>query len=187
MQNLLSLKKCSITTLSGTWLLPVHPLTIPQFNIFRYDCLDGYGGAAITVHNSLKVTPITLDDFTINKFVNSKVNIVGVQILNINSSPLFSIWSCYVLGDTHISTDLWLTLFSLISRNSLFIGDFNSFHPAWGSKSTSPRGNIIYNTINLLGLCILNDGSTTRLGRPGTANSALDLSFSSSDLFWNTT
>lgn len=82
-------------------------------------------------------------------------------------------WSCYVPEDTYISADFWLTLFSLISSNSLHIGDFNSFHPAWGSESTSSRGNIIYKTINSLGLCILNDGSPTRLGRPGTANSAL--------------
>lgn len=46
---------------------------------------------------------------------------------------------------------------------------------------------INFDTIDLLNLCILNDASTTRLCRPGTVNSALDLCFFSRDLMWNTT
>lgn len=94
-------------------------------------------------------------------FVNSKSNIIGVQIINPNSSSLLSVWSRYILGNTHISADLRLILLWLASCNSLFFSDFYSFHSAFCSDSTSPRDYIIYNKINLFGLCILNDDSTT--------------------------
>ncbi|KAL4084800.1 hypothetical protein QTP88_027702 [Uroleucon formosanum] len=49
----------------------------------------------------------------------------------------------------------------------------------------SHRGNLLYNTFNSFGLCLLNDGSPTHVGRPNSANSTLDLSICSSDIFWN--
>ncbi|KAL4126362.1 hypothetical protein QTP88_010584 [Uroleucon formosanum] len=58
------------------------------------------------------------------------------------------------------------------------------FHPAWGSDLSSRRGNLIYNTISSLDLCILNDGSSTHVGRPGSSDSAIDLSFCSPDISW---
>jgi len=49
----------------------------------------------------------------------------------------------------------------------------------------SHHGIILYNTINLLGLCILNEGSPTHIGRPNSAGSAIDYWFCSPELFWN--
>lgn len=162
-------------------------LQYSSFNIFRCDRLDDYAGSAIAVHSSLKSKVITLDPILQNRFTEKKVNIVGVELLKSINFPSISIWSCYVPSDTHIPTDLWQLLFNFISPSSLLCGDFNSFHPSWGSSYSSSRGTHIYDTVNSLGLCILNNGNYTHIGRPGSSNSAIDLSFSSPDLVWNTT
>lgn len=61
----------------------------------------------------------------------------------------------------------------------------NFFHLDCGSNSTSCHGYLIYNTINSLGLCILNNGSPIHVSHPNLSSSAIDISFCSSDLFWN--
>uniref|UniRef100_A0A2S2R8S6 Endonuclease/exonuclease/phosphatase domain-containing protein n=1 Tax=Sipha flava TaxID=143950 RepID=A0A2S2R8S6_9HEMI len=83
--------------------------------------------------------------------------------------------------------DLWQLLFNFISLFSLLCGDINSFHPSWGSSYSSSRVINIYNTVNSLGLCILNNGSCTHIGHLGSNASVIDLSFSSPDLVWYTT
>lgn len=116
--------------------------------------------------------------------IKQTIDILGVEILFDSLIPL-DIWSCYIPSSSNVPFNIWQTLLSLISRNSLLCGDFNSLHPAWGSDSTSHRGNIIYNTINSLGLSILNDGSPTHIGRLNSADSAIDLSFCSPSLYWD--
>lgn len=44
---------------------------------------------------------------------------------------------------------------------------------------------MIYETINSRGLCILNNGKATHLGRPICDNSTIDISFSLSNVIWN--
>lgn len=119
--------------------------------------------------------------------LKKKVNIVGVELFKSNNFPSLCIWSCYILGGTHIPIDLLQLLLNLISSSSLLCGDFNAFRPSWVSPYSSSRGAHIYDIVNSLGLCILNNGSSTRIGRPGSNDSAIDFSFSSSDLVWNTT
>lgn len=75
----------------------------------------------------------------------------------------------------------------MIFPSSFVCGNFNSFHPSWGSSYSSSRGIHIYDTVNFLWPCILNNGSCTRVERPDSNDSAIDLSFSSPDLVWNTT
>jgi ribonuclease HI len=184
LQHLLSASKCSIALLSETWLLPTRSINIPNYVHFRSDRSDGYGGVAIVIHNSFKSRSIQIDGPTKNRFVNSKIDVVGAEIsLPYTSSPL-RLWSCYIPPNIPIPIPLWNTLFSLVGSNSLLCGDFNAFHPAWGSPVASCRGNLIYDNICSLGLCFLNDGSPTHLGRPGSSDSAIDLSFCSPDIIW---
>jgi hypothetical protein len=49
----------------------------------------------------------------------------------------------------------------------------------------SRRGNYLYNTLHSFGLCLLNGGSPTHVGRHNSADSAINLSICSSDIFWN--
>lgn len=187
LQRLLAHYKCSVAIISETWLLSSRTFNIPHFNIFRCDRHNGSAGSTITVHKSIKSRVINLDPTLLNRFTNKKINIVGIELLKSNSSPSLFILSCDIPSDTYIPMDLWQLLFNLISPFSLLCGDFNSFHPSWGSSSSSSRGVHIYDTISSLGLCILNNGNHTLIGRPGTSDSAIDLFFSSPDLVWNTT
>ncbi|KAL4099052.1 hypothetical protein QTP88_023547 [Uroleucon formosanum] len=109
-------------------------------------------------------------------------DIVGAEVFLPNSSSSLTIWSCYIPSDSNIPAMVWDSLFSLVRQNSFLGDDFNAFHPAWGSHTLLRRGNLIYDTICSLGLCILNNGSPTHVGRLGSPDSAIDLSFCSPDL-----
>ena len=184
LQHLLSYNKCSIALLSETWLLPTRLFNIPDFSCFRSDREDGYGGAAILIHKSMRSRSIPIDVITRNSFSNFKIDIVGVEVSLPNSTSPTVFWSCYIPSNTNIPSNIWVSLFSLVKRNSFLGGDFNAFHPAWGSQSISRRGITIYDNICFHGLCILNNGSPTHVGRPGSSDSAIDLSFCSPDLIW---
>ncbi|KAL4104053.1 hypothetical protein QTP88_019366 [Uroleucon formosanum] len=145
---------------------------------------DGYGGVAVAIHRSLKSKLIPIDNVTRIRFTNLKIDIIGVEVVFTDSPLPLKVWSCYLPSSSSIPINLWQDIFSIVIQNTLLCGDFNAFHPAWGSDLSSRRGNLIYNTINSLDLCILNDGSSTHVGRPGSSDSAIDLSFCSPDISW---
>lgn len=186
-QHLLASSKCSIALISETWLLPSRKFNIPYFNLFRSDRPDGYGGVAIAAHSSLKVRSIEINQNLRLAFSTNKIDIVGIEVLNIKNLPFISFWSCYIPGDSNISQEIWNSLFQLGTNNFLICGDFNAHHQAWGSLISSRRGNLIYDTINSQGLSVLNTGEATHLGRPNCPNSAIDISFSSPNLSWLST
>jgi len=184
LQHLLFEYKCSVALLSETWLLPTRSLTIPGFKTYHFDRPDGYGGVAIVIHNSLKSKLIPIDIPTRNRYITHNIDILGVEILSAYSSSPLKVWSCYIPSSSNVPTNLWLDIFNLASPNTLIGGDFNALHPAWGSSSVSRRGTQIYDTIDSLGLCVLNDGNPTHIGRPNSTDSAIDLTFCSPDLMW---
>ncbi|KAL4082746.1 hypothetical protein QTP88_029642 [Uroleucon formosanum] len=149
------------------------------------DRRDGYGGSAIIVHNSLRSRPVSILEATRNNFLHFKMDIVGAVVFLPNSSSSLTIWSCYIPSDSNIPAMVWDSLLSLVRQNSFLGGDFNAFHPVGVSHTLSRRGNLIYDTICSLGLCILNNGSPTHVGRLGSPDSAIDLSFCSPDLIWS--
>ncbi|CAH2088263.1 unnamed protein product [Euphydryas editha] len=61
-------------------------------------------------------------------------------------------------------------------------GDFNAHHIAFGCQSTKGRGQELFNLIDDLDLCILNDGRPTTINRPKQTASAIDVSFISGSL-----
>jgi len=184
LQHLLSYHKCSIALLSETLALK---LTIPYnstVQTYRSGRSDGYGGAAIAVHNSLKFNQIPLDIAIRNRFIHHKIDIIGIEVHLANSHPPLKCWSCYIPINSNVPSNLWREFFNLISHNTLLGGDFNAFHSAWGSELASCRGSQTYDCINSFGLCSLNDGSPTHVRRPNSTNSAIDLSFYSPDIIW---
>jgi uncharacterized membrane protein len=80
LQYLLSYNKCSIALLSETWLLPTRLFNIPDFSFLRSDRQDGYGGAAVLVHNSLRSRFISIDGNTRKTFSNFRIDIVGAEV-----------------------------------------------------------------------------------------------------------
>lgn len=135
-QHVLASSKCSIALISETWLHPSRKFIISHFNLFRSDRLDGFGGVAIAAHSSLKVCSIEINQNLKLAFSTYKIDIVGIEALNIPNLPSISFWSCYIPGDSLISLKIWNSLFQLGTNNFLICGDFNAHHQAWGSLVT---------------------------------------------------
>lgn len=77
-------------------------------------------------------------------------------------------------------------ILSLISFDiTPFLAAINALHPAWGCLSISRRGNLMYDYICSLSLCLVNNGSPIHAGRPESQDSAIDLSYCSPDLIWS--
>ncbi|CAF4764582.1 unnamed protein product [Pieris macdunnoughi] len=55
------------------------------------------------------------------------------------------------------------------------MGDLNAHHIVFGCQSNNSRGNSLYNLIDELDLCILNDGSATTVQIPNRNASAIDV------------
>lgn len=81
LQYLISYKKCFLTIRLETWLLSSHSIVISDYSSYRSDRQDGYDGAAIIIHNSLRFRPISIDGVTCNDFYNFKIDIFGVLLI----------------------------------------------------------------------------------------------------------
>lgn len=131
-------------------------------------------------HSSLKVRSIEIYQNLKLVFSTNKIDIIGIEVLNIKNLPSISSWFCYIPGDSHTSPELWNSLFQLGTDNFLICGDFDAHQQAWGSSFSSFRGNLIYDTMNSQG----NSGAVTHLGRLNCLDCAIDISFSSPNLNW---
>ncbi|XP_072403243.1 uncharacterized protein [Diabrotica undecimpunctata] len=88
----------------------------------------------------------------------------------------------YCSLDNLISKTCWSSLVNSINKLLLIMGDLNCNHRAWGSSRDSVNGRNILQTAEDLKLIFLNDGSPTRLVRPGGSKSVVDLSLASIDV-----
>ena len=87
-----------------------------------------------------------------------------------------AICSLYLPPNTSIVDDDTISLISQIPGNRLVLGEFNVHHQQWGSERSSVRGEQIFDIMLQTNLCLLNDGSATRVDdRTGNA-SVIDLS-----------
>ncbi|KAH9634083.1 hypothetical protein HF086_001285 [Spodoptera exigua] len=89
--------------------------------------------------------------------------------------------------DSNIQSQLCIAQFNIQSVYKLpkpvFIsGDFNAHHIAFGCVSTKGIGQQLYDIIDELDLCLLNDGSFTTNNRPNCNPSAIDITFTSAVL-----
>ena len=136
-----------------------------------YKRYDGHG-VAIYTHKTLTQTEVTL---------NTPLEAVACRV-KFNDAYL-AICSLYLPHNTSISDDDITSLISQLPGNRLILGDFNAHHQQWGSERSSPRGEQIVNLLLQTNLCLLNDGSATRVDdRTGTAT-AIDLSVASANIF----
>lgn len=75
--------------------------------------------------------------------------------------------------------DEYKQLFS--HRNAFIVGDFNAYHPLWGSKTTDSRGRALVDLLQDFNFTCINTGEGTHLTDSGDLN-PLDLTFVSSHL-----
>lgn len=157
-------------SLQETWLKPDTVFKVPGFVCYREDRSEGYCGAALLVSHSVSSSHIPINNHNPNfQIIAAKVNkycLVSVYIPHPSSS---------------ISDDI-INICSSLPKPILIMGDFNAQHESWGSSTSNYYGNRILDLLDIGNLCILNDGSPTRLTPPHEGISCPDLSISSPNL-----
>lgn len=95
-----------------------------------------------------------------------------------NDRCTFTIIAAYIPPNTQFNT---LRINSIIESTPpphILTGDFNAYHPLWGSVKTTIRGTSLATLTHQHDLFLLNDGSPTFF-RGTTVSSCLDLTFAS--------
>jgi len=166
LNHLLSSIYDNVAILSETWLFPSRSFNFPGYHIFRHDRKYGYSDTAIAVCQECQFKNINLNnelDYQKN-LENLDINVVGVEIFSV--FPL-QIWFLYIPPQSNITSNITDTIFNLVrTSNAIIVGDFNGHHSAWGSAQGNYRGNLIYSCLSAFNLCLLNNGSHTRINRP---------------------
>lgn len=184
LEQTLSQERVHIAALNETWYDTQSDLRVSGYNTFRKDRVDGYGGVAVLTHFSVKALEVQ------SLLSNSNIEILHIKIFNCNT--LENILSIYCPPSIQTSQRDWDELFSLCTRKTLIIGDFNGHHSSWSYK-TDTRGIQIFDSLLNFDFISLNDGSPTRVksvnGR--LQESSPDISLISTDVAirfnWNVT
>ena len=71
--------------------------------------------------------------------------------------------------------------------NLIVAGDFNAKAVEWGMDRSDTRGKPDVEMVSILGLVVLNTGTTTTFHRPGYSETIFDISFSSMIQDWQVT
>lgn len=161
----------SLISIAETWLKPQQHFNLQGFTSFRDDRVDGYGGAMILVNNKLSCSALPIPSHNCNN-----INVVGVKVMNIN------VLSIYVPHPNSSLLTYIRNLFLLFPPPLLILGDFNSHNTMWGSDTSDSFGNRLGELLDDLCICVLNNGSSTRITPPGQRKSCVDLSLCSNDL-----
>lgn len=174
-ESLLFKDQIHIAIICETWLEEHSFLNISQYNIYRKDRADGYGGVAIIVHKSIT------SELKVSSISNTGIEILHVKINN--CKYLKNIVSVYCPSSIQTRQCDWDELFSLCSQRSLIVGDFNGHHSNWSYK-TDTRGIQIMDSALENGFIPINDGSATRVKYVNNVlqQSSPDITFSSSDI-----
>ena len=110
-----------------------------------------------------------------------------VEILVSPSESIKIINAYFPTGCPQENMTRWIK--DLQGDNVLLVGDFNAHHAMWGGAGTQTLrgGQWLYDHVAESNLCLLNDGSVTRIpDRSDERPSVIDLSFISSELCINT-
>lgn len=138
LEQMLNQEKIHIAVISETWLDCESSLNISNYEVFRQDRDDGFGGVAILTHFSVKA----------ERFQQHNTN-PGIQTVCIKIHNCLSIQyvvSVYCPSTVRTDDRDWDSLFSMFKNKSLIAGDFNGHHRNWSTKSDS-RGLQIFNTL----------------------------------------
>lgn len=175
LEQLLILDKIHIVALSETWLSSSNQFFIKDYNTFRKDRIDSYGGVAILTHKSIKAQLVS----SVN--LNTGIELIHVRIFNCNF--LHNVISIYCPPNIRTTQNDWDAVFSLVRTKTLIIGDFNGHHSNWSTK-TDQRGIQIFDSTIEHGYYVLNNGDPTRLKLVNGVlqKTAPDISIVSSDI-----
>lgn len=129
---LLAQKRVHIALISETWLNEEVCINLNQYNIYRRDRGDSYGGIAIATHISLNAQVL---QFNVN---NTGIELLCIKLNNFNLIKYIIL--IYCPSFIHTTQSDWGGIFSMFPKNCLIAGDFNAHHTNWSHKNDN-RGN----------------------------------------------
>lgn len=84
----------------------------------------------------------------------------------------------------NIKYEHWIQIFSSIKKtdNIILVGDYNAYNPSWGCSIADSAGKSLEKAAMDCHLCIINNGSPTRITHPSQNISAIDLTLVNPEL-----
>lgn len=176
-RSLLTEHQIDVFGLSETWLLESDIFSLPNYVILRQCQETRKRGLALGTHRSLSnnIRPIQIPSIREIEVLACSIDL-GTETVNYGT-----FYVPPAAEYTLTRADL-IKLFTCIQFPSVYSGDLNAHHQTWGCANTDSRGRLVLEVIEELGLTINNDGSITRIARPPSRPSAIDLTFSSPSL-----
>ncbi|XP_050497457.1 uncharacterized protein LOC126878657 [Diabrotica virgifera virgifera] len=161
----------NIILLNETHLKFSQHLHIPNFYCYRDDRIDGWGGIAVLIHQSLAADRIDISHIHLPE----KWQAIIIKFEN------FFIIGSYKTPDVRFRKEIFRELVQMCDKPFFFIGDLNCQHSLWGSSSNNPNGNRLADLLEEDNLCFLNTGEATRISPPDS-NSVPDVAIASPGL-----
>lgn len=165
-------KNLDICLLNETWFKENQHISIPGYNLHFKNAKNEHGGVAILIRPYFKYK-------LINTVFYEDIQTIAISI-STGCGELTLLCVYCPPTSSHIRINKLRNLIRYLPKPILVSGDFNAHHIAFGCLSTKGRGQQLYNVIDELDLCILNDGNFTTINYPNRNPSAIDVAFTSS-------
>lgn len=126
---------------------------------------------------------LAIDKNTPHKQIQLKTNLQAIACKTLGKNKMTYV-SIYIPPRKITPVKLKAELTKLIKqlpKPFMLLGDFNSHSTDWGSFKTDRWGMAVQHVINKQGLCLLNDGNSTRVSKNYTCMSVVDLTITSNN------
>ncbi|UYV73759.1 hypothetical protein LAZ67_11000775 [Cordylochernes scorpioides] len=160
--------------LKETKLNEKYNLKYKNYNILRKDRNKEGGGLAFLIKN------LYYEDIAINIPNTSDLEAQGIKVY-LNQNKTINIFNMYHPPNNKLIDDG--TMAQFLTDNTIIVGDLNAKHQLWGCSTPNPRGKILSNLFDDNAFMCLNDGNPTHHSYSYNTAQALDISFSSPDIF----
>ncbi|UYV74764.1 hypothetical protein LAZ67_12000855 [Cordylochernes scorpioides] len=167
-------QKIQIIALQETKLNEKYNLKFKNYNILRKDRNKEGGGLAFLIKN------LYYEDIAINIPNTSDLEAQGIKVY-LNQNKTINIFNMYHPPNNKLIDDG--TMAQFLTDNTIIVGDLNAKHQLWGCFTSNPRGKILSNLFDDNAFMCLNDGNPTHHSYSYNTAQALDISFSSPDIF----
>lgn len=165
-----------VAIICETWFQPGKFENFPGYNIIREDRNDGKAGAAIFLKSNI-VPNFQIHDFY--RIPNQQCCAINVTS---NGKPI-NIVSFYNSCTNNTTSQEWLRFFNSFHGATIFGGDTNCHHIAWGCGWTDAKGRSLLDAMDEANLLYLNTGEPTLKRSVNHVHvSAVDLTIVSADI-----
>ncbi|UYV72511.1 hypothetical protein LAZ67_9003466, partial [Cordylochernes scorpioides] len=151
-----------------------YNLKYKNYNILRKDRNKEGGGLAFLIKN------LYYEDIAINIQNTSDLEAQGIKVY-LSQNKTINIFNMYHPPNNKLIDDG--TMAQFLTDNTIIVGDLNAKHQLWGCSMPNPRGKILSNIFDDNAFMCLNDGNPTHHSYSYNTAQALDISFSSPDIF----